>query len=87
MNLLRELGSLSLVHGNLNDIRGLCSTYTKRKLLQVSSPRHVGRPVNVRAGAADVLGVLVFSALPFAAVQALADSDLGKKLQVRYCYA
>ncbi|EIE25389.1 putative chlorophyll a/b-binding protein [Coccomyxa subellipsoidea C-169] len=32
-------------------------------------------------GAADVLGVLAFSALPFAAVQALADSDLGKKLQ------
>lgn len=37
----------------------------------------------VTAGAADVLGVLAFSALPFAAVQALADSDLGKKLQVR----
>jgi hypothetical protein len=38
--------------------------------------------VNVQAGAGDVLGVLIFSALPFVSVQALADSDLGKKLQV-----
>jgi hypothetical protein len=29
-----------------------------------------------------VFGVLIFSALPFATVQALADSDVGKKLQV-----
>ncbi|KAK9809364.1 hypothetical protein WJX73_009035 [Symbiochloris irregularis] len=29
----------------------------------------------------DIVGVLIFSALPFVTVQALADSDLGKKLQ------
>ena len=39
--------------------------------------------MTVTAGAADLLGVLAFSALPFAAVQALADSDLGKRLQVQ----
>ncbi len=36
----------------------------------------------MRAGVTDVLGVLAFSALPFATVQALADSDFGKKLRV-----
>jgi hypothetical protein len=51
--------------------------------MQVSTTRCRGRLVPVRAGTADLLGVLAFSALPFAAVQALADSDLGKKLQVR----
>ena len=35
------------------------------------------------AGGFNVWGALVFSALPFATVQALADSDLGKKLRVR----
>lgn len=38
--------------------------------------------MRVRAGVTDVLGVLAFSALPFATVQALADSDFGKKLRV-----
>ena len=40
--------------------------------------------VKVRAGVTDVLGVLAFSALPFATVQAFADSDFGKKLRVRH---
>ena len=40
--------------------------------------------MKVRAGVTDVLGVLAFSALPFATVQALADSDFGKKLRVRH---
>lgn len=35
-------------------------------------------------GIADVAGVLVLSAIPFAAVQALADSDLGSKLQAGF---
>ena len=38
----------------------------------------------MRAGVTDVLGVLAFSALPFATVQALADSDFGKKLRVKH---
>ena len=40
--------------------------------------------LNVQAGVEfNLVGVLIFSAIPFVSVQALADSDLGKKLQVR----
>ena len=40
------------------------------------------RGLLVCASLKDVAGVLVFSALPFASVQALADSKLGKELRV-----
>ena len=39
------------------------------------------QPVCTRAALQDIVGVLMFSALPFVTVQALADSDLGKKLK------
>lgn len=42
--------------------------------------RHAHTPV-VRAAWTDVASVLVFSAVPFVAVQTLADSDAGKQLQ------
>ena len=35
-------------------------------------------------GFRDVAGVLVLSAIPFAAVTALAESDLGRELQARH---
>lgn len=47
------------------------------------SCRQRHRSLRVLAGVTDVLGVLAFSALPFATVQALADSELGKNLQAR----
>ena len=36
----------------------------------------------MHAAVSDLVGVLLFSAFPFVSVQALADSDFGKKLQV-----
>ena len=38
---------------------------------------------HIAAGFVDVAGVLVLSAIPFAAVQALADSELGSRLQAQ----
>ena len=37
----------------------------------------------MQAAVSDLVGVLLFSAFPFVSVQALADSDFGKKLQVK----
>ena len=39
----------------------------------------------MQAAVSDLVGVLLFSAFPFVSVQALADSDFGKKLQVELC--
>lgn len=46
-------------------------------------PTRPARTLSTRVQAAwtDVAGVLIFSAVPFVAVQALADSDAGKQLQ------
>ena len=45
--------------------------------------RRAGRQaLHVCSSAQEVVGVLIFSALPFTAVQALADSSLGKSLRV-----
>lgn len=51
----------------------------KSRFLKTGSarPEHV-----VVRSAKEVIGVLVFSALPFTAVQSLADSDFGKSLRV-----
>ncbi|CAL8460653.1 g183 [Coccomyxa elongata] len=58
-----------------------CQPFRQGACRQCKAVKWTGKRVTVTAGAADLLGVLAFSALPFAAVQALADSDLGKKLQ------
>lgn len=51
--------------------------------LHRQSRRPKGRAA--QASLQDIVGVLIFSALPFVTVQSLADSDLGKKLQVPSC--
>ena len=55
-------------------------------LLQVHrlklNSRHRNADLRVQAAVSDLVGVLLFSAFPFVSVQALADSDFGKKLQV-----
>ena len=38
--------------------------------------------MHVQAAAQELVGVLIFSALPFTVVQGLADSEFGKSLQV-----
>ncbi|CAK0746974.1 hypothetical protein CVIRNUC_001732 [Coccomyxa viridis] len=45
--------------------------------------RHRNADLRVQAAVSDLVGVLLFSAFPFVSVQALADSDFGKKLQER----
>lgn len=52
--------------------------------LQQERMRQLRRQARLGPTAAlqDVVGVLVVSAIPFVAVQALAESDLGSRLQV-----
>lgn len=57
--------------------RPLPSLITTRRQPGRSRQRQIQLP---RASAADVASLLVFSAVPFVAVQALADSPAGKKL-------
>ena len=55
--------------------------------LQQERVRQLRRQARLGPTAAvqDVVGVLVVSAIPFAALQALAESDLGSRLQVLPC--
>lgn len=76
----------------LRQAEGLHGSYAPRHALRLTAQsrptapgRHGRRPgLQVVAGSfTDVAGLLVFSAVPFLAVQALADSPLGRELQER----
>ena len=62
----------------------MAASYGAQERVSLRMPRAPARTLHRAEALQEVAGILVFSALPFLSVQALADSDFGKNLRVRY---